>query len=130
MYPFYTILLFLIYSSCYCQLLSKDSLKNLPTYSSLEEALKEPDKVIKLSLKKQKLTELPEEVLKFKNLQSLSLRNNKLTAFPRELKQLQYLQELDLSRNKMDTIYPEIGELTQLYYLNMNNNELSVLPLK
>jgi len=110
------------------QLLSKAELDTTHTYISLEKALSEPNKVIKLDLRRQKLTKFPKDILKLQNLQSLCLRANKLDDFPIGISALTNLQELDISKNKIDTVYAELGKLVNLVYLNMNNNELSTLP--
>jgi len=45
---------------------------------------KDPLKVYKIRLKKQKLEELPEELYQFKNLQYLDISKNKLKHFPKK----------------------------------------------
>src|SRR5688572_12687521 len=47
---------------------------DLDEYTSLEEALKEPEKVKRLSLKRKGLKEFPKDIYKFKNLVELDLR--------------------------------------------------------
>ena len=52
-------------------------------FHGLEEALQVPaDSVYRLDLSKNKLTDVPKEILKFKNLQELDLSKNKITALP------------------------------------------------
>ena len=110
------------------QLLSLEELNDAYKYESLEEALKNPDKVIRLDLKRQDLDSLPLDILKFKNLQYLSLRKNQFNYFPVELSHLVNLQVLDLSKNELTSIPPEISSLTNLKHLILNNNQLASLP--
>lgn len=102
-----------------------DTIKEL----TLEQALKiDPLKVYKLSLKKMKLNELPEEIYNFKNLQTLDASRNKLIYFPRKISVFPYLQELNFSNNKIPSIPEELGLLTELKTLILNQNELTSLP--
>ena len=57
-------------------LLDSLTLDTMRAYTSLEEALKNPEKVIKLELRRKKLKSFPMEILKFPNLQYLDLTKN------------------------------------------------------
>jgi len=60
------------------------------TYTSIEEALRNPETVRKLDLSNQKI-DFPEGFWsKFKNLEYLSLKNDGLTFLPEGISQLQY----------------------------------------
>ncbi len=122
------ILFFSVFVSAKAQLLDSLTLDTLTSYTSLAEALKNPDKVIKLELRKQKLKVFPKEIYQFKNLQYLDLGKNNINQIPDSIGLLSNLQHLDLSRNIIDQISGEIGKLNNLYYLNLNNNEFSSLP--
>ena len=50
-------------------LFDTNELKREKLYSSLEEALREPQKVYRLNLSNSKLTEIPKEIEKLNNLQ-------------------------------------------------------------
>lgn len=104
------------------------TLDTVHAFTSLEEALKNPDKVYKLILRKKKLKEFPREIFQFKNLQYLDLSKNNIKEIPAEIAELTNLQYFNISKNALETIPPQIGELTQLYYLNANQNELFTLP--
>jgi Leucine-rich repeat (LRR) protein len=127
-------LLFTLFFSLSCgleaqtQLLDSLTLDTLTAYTSLSEAMKNPDKVIKLELRKKKLKKFPEEIFKFKNLQYLDLSKNSIKEIPAEIDSLKYLQILILSKNELETLPKEIGELKMLQYLNVNQNELTSLP--
>lgn len=57
-------------------------------YTSIEEALKNPEKVIRLNLSNQSLSELPKGLSKFKNLEYLSFRNDHLKSISPEISSL------------------------------------------
>jgi len=110
------------------QLLDSIALDTVPTYT-LQKALKQdPLKVYKLNLRKKKLTELPSEIYKFKNLQVLDVRGNKLKTFPKEIATFKYLQELDISTNKIEVITKELGELIHLKKFIANSNKIVSIP--
>ena len=111
------------------QLLKQSVLDTIWNYESLEEALQNPEKVVKLTLRKAKLKEVPAEVFeKFPNLQVLNLSKNKLTRIPAAISKLQYLQELDVSANMISEFPDELCELPHLRKLSAGRNELSQLP--
>ncbi|MBN8701846.1 MAG: leucine-rich repeat domain-containing protein [Bacteroidetes bacterium] len=110
------------------QVLDSIGLANAKTFTSLQEALKTPNEVYKLDLKKQKLKAFPQEILKFKNLTHLDLSKNKITELPENIGELENLQSLTLSKNKLTTLPKQIGDLANLTYLNINQNELTSIP--
>lgn len=109
-------------------LLDSMQLEETYTYLSLEEALKHPEMVVRLELKKKKLKEFPKEIFQFKNLQYLDISRNQLTEIPDSLFHLTNLQYLNISRNKLGSLPKEIGKLANLVYLHANNNNLIGLP--
>ena len=110
------------------QLLNSIALDTVPTYT-LERALKQdPLKVYKLNIKKRKLTELPEEIFKFKNLQVLDVSKNKLKTFPTKIGEFSYLQELNISTNKIEIITSELGKLVHLKKLIASSNRIVSIP--
>lgn len=109
-------------------LLDSLTLDTVTAFTNLEDALKTPDKVIKLELKRKKYKTFPKEILAFKNLQYLNLSKNSIRQLPEELGQLKNLQYLNISKNGLEELPPEIGELTNLYYLNANQNDLNSIP--
>lgn len=104
------------------------TLDTIHTYKSIEEALKNPDNVYKLDLRKKKLKTFPREIFQFKNLQYLDISKNSIVEIPAEIAQLTSLQYFNISKNKLESLPAQIGELTQLYYLNANQNDLFALP--
>lgn len=124
------ILLVFISTGAFSQTVLLDSLTldTLKGFTSLEEALKNPEKVIKLELRRKKLKSFPMEILKFPNLQYLDLTKNDIKELPAEIAQLKNLQYFSISKNGLEEFPPEIGELTNLFYLNANQNELTSIP--
>ncbi len=114
--------------SANAQILDSTTLADLPVYTSLTEALKNPDSVYKLTLKKEKLKKIPEQIFLFKNLQELDLSKNKITEVPKEIGNLTHLQKLNLSMNMIDSLPKEIGKLVNITQLILNQNIIAELP--
>ena len=110
------------------QLLDQHSRDTARVYRSIERALKDPDRVHVLHLKKKKLKEFPMEVLQFKNLNVLVLSNNKLREVPDELAELEYLQELSFGKNKLRIFPASICKLIHLKRLNLSENFIEAIP--
>lgn len=97
-------------------------------YTDLATALKEPEKVVKLTLRKQKYESFPAELWKFPNLQYLDLGKNKIKEVPDSISFFTNLQVLHLSKNEIEFLPREIGDLSNLMILDINQNELTSLP--
>jgi hypothetical protein len=109
-------------------LLDSITLDSMAGFTDIESAMKQPEKVIKLVLRKQHLKEFPKEIWNFPNLQYLDLSKNSIVDFPDTLGQLKNLQVLHLSRNKIESLPRGIGELTNLWWLEANQNEIVNIP--
>jgi len=109
-------------------LLDSISLDTIKAFTSIEDASKHPEQVVKLELKREKLKSIPNEVFKFTNLQYLDVSKNNITEIPAEIKHLKYLQYLNVAKNKLEKLPPEIGELHNLKNLQIGQNELYGLP--
>jgi len=110
------------------RLLDSLALDTMRGHTDLASALKDPDNVIKLVLRKQKLKAFPPEILQFRNLQYLDLGKNDIKELPDSIGALKDLQYLHLSRNEIEYLPKEIGQLQNLRLLNVNQNELVELP--
>lgn len=108
--------------------LSENELVEAKIYTSLEEANKEANKVIKLDLSGQNLAAIPQEIFQMKNLQFLDLSKNKIAEIPDEIQRLSQLQELNLSDNQLNKVSAKIEELAFLQKLNLAKNQLTALP--
>lgn len=126
-------ILVVILFSCFAitskaQLLDSLSLDTMQEIISISEAMKNPDAVIKLVLRKQHLKSFPKEILRFKNLQYLDISKNSITELPDSIFLLTQLQYFACSKTGLKRIPKEIGKLSNLLYLNLNQNDLELLP--
>jgi len=112
----------------YCQLLDSSALYSAPIYDNLEEALKNPNSVYRLSLKGNKLKVFPSEIFKLKYLQELDISKNKIDSIPDEIGDLKNLQVLDISSNKLEYLPDSIGKLKNLRKLSAGKNNLVAIP--
>lgn len=102
--------------------------RTTPMYESLEEALKEPEKVYRLNLSQRNLTSVPPEIAQLKNLRVLSLFGNELSELPDAIAQLQNLESLDLGRNQFTKVPPQVLKLKKLKVLYLSANQIRELP--
>lgn len=110
------------------QLLDSLQLDSIPAITDLQEALRQPEKVIKLELRKKKYKKFPIEIFQFPNLQYLDISRNSIKEIPDSMYMIPHLQYFDASKNKISSMPKSIGRLKRLAYLNFNNNELFGLP--
>lgn len=125
---FLGLIFFFAASLAKAQLLDSLSLAAAPTYTNLQEALKEPDQVLKLVLRKQHLKSFPKEILKLTKLQYLDISKNSISELPDSIDVLKDLQYFACSKTGLKTLPKEIGKLQHLTYLNLNQNDLQYLP--
>jgi Leucine-rich repeat (LRR) protein len=107
------------------QILDSLVLDSVFAYTSIAEAMINPDKVIKLELDKKHLKVFPMEIFKMKNLQYLDVSKNGLKEIPDSLNYLLNLQYFNASNNKIETIPNSITKLQNLRWLIINRNEIS-----
>ena len=81
-----------------------------------------------LALSFNQLTALPAEITELRNLTSLALSFNQLTALPAEITELRNLTSLDLRDNQLTALPAEITELRNLTSLALSDNQLTALP--
>ncbi|MEO6305987.1 MAG: leucine-rich repeat domain-containing protein [Bacteroidia bacterium] len=109
-------------------LLDSVALSIYDEFTDLDSARKDPDKVVKLVLRKKKLKDFPMQILKFKNLQYLDISKNSIKELPDSIVQLKNLQYLFVSKTGLESLPNTIGGLKNLKYININQNEVSRLP--
>lgn len=106
-----------------------DSLRKIPSETSLKDALKHPDQVIKLDVSNSHDKNLSKLLLNFPNLLWLnadSCDNEELGSV--DWTKLKKLRHLSLCNNKITIISSTLFELDSLIFLNLSNNELRKLP--
>lgn len=111
------------------KLLTPNQLEVEKWYTSLDEALLNPDKVYKLSLEGKKLDTLPPDIVKLKNLQMLNVNRNKLTTLPSEIGKLTNLQFISAYRNKLNYLPADMANLKNIETLYLGRNRLADMPL-
>ena len=97
-------------------------------YTTLEEALKNPNAVFKLNLSNQDLKISHENWLKFKNLEYLKLTSDHLKSLPKEILELKNLKTLDISSNDFETLPDDFAKLENLEELYLNDEKKLNLP--
>lgn len=100
------------------------------TVCSWEVALKsaEPDTIRAITLAKNKLDSVPNELARFTNLEYLDLGRNNLERLPDFFGSMQQLKSLDLSRNKFQIFPLVITRIPSLERLVVNRNQFDRLP--
>ncbi|MCW3077443.1 MAG: hypothetical protein JWO32_2052 [Bacteroidetes bacterium] len=110
------------------QLLDSLSLAACHEYTNLDEALKNPESVVKLSLRKKKYKTFPSKLYVFTNLQYLDLSKNSIDELPDSITVFKSLQYLICSKDGLKRLPNNIGDLKNLKYLNVNQNDIERLP--
>ncbi len=106
-----------------------DSQDNGKTYTSLQEALMEPEKVYRLKLTKlANRDSLPEELFNLTELRELTVKGCRLCVLNQNICKLSKLEILNLDRNKLLRLPESIGKLTNLKFLCISRNILETLP--
>lgn len=99
------------------------------TYTSLEEALLEPQRVYRLKLTKlPERDSLPEDLFKLTELRELTVKGCRLCVVNQRIGELTKLQYLNLDRNKLVRLPETIGRLTDLRLLIVSRNLIETFP--
>ncbi|MEO1448605.1 MAG: leucine-rich repeat domain-containing protein [Bacteroidota bacterium] len=134
--------------------LAAEELRRAKWFYSMSEAMREPEKVYKLSLSRKKLKrmptdiimrfpnlqvlnlsqnkikEIPDEIIRLKNLQTLILHHNKLRKLPADMREMGELQELYLGYNKFIQVPAWVGGLGKLRRLDITSNQLTLYEIE
>jgi Leucine-rich repeat (LRR) protein len=86
-----------------------------------------PDTVFALSLSKKKLSQLPIEIWKFKNLRELYLDRNHLSHLPDTFDLFEKLEYLNLDRNDLEIVPLAISRLNSLKTLVITRNQINII---
>ncbi len=103
-------------------LLGRNKIKNLPS------EIVQLTNLEVLNLNSNQLKQLPTQIGELKLLNILDLYGNNLTHLPAEIEKLKDLTSLNLERNELDSLPSQIGELKDLNILNLYGNKLTRLP--
>lgn len=122
-----TLVLFLLL--ILCKISFAQSTASIRIYS-LDEARKVENKdlILGLQLRKNKLTELPEEIYQYKNLKVLDISKNRLRSVPMEINQFTQLEELNAGKNRLPICPIVICSISSLKVLKLNDNPIQNLP--
>lgn len=102
---------------------SPDSSIMKKEFDNLDDALKNPQNVLRLNLSNQKF-QIPDSIwLKFVNLQYLSLKNDHLKKLPEGIGNLKNLKVLDLSGNDLSMLPTTFTQLSNLEELYLNDDK-------
>lgn len=102
---------------------------NGKTYTSLAEALQEPEKVYRLKLTKlANRDSLPEELFQLTELRALTVKGCRLCVVNQNIDKLTKLEILNLDKNKLLRLPESIGNLKNLKYLCISRNIIETLP--
>lgn len=99
-------------------------------FTSLEEALKEPEIACVIDFSGQELKSIPKEILQLTNITDINLSNNNLKDFPLEILGFRKLTSIDLSNNNLSTFTPteankkaaESGQMETIQTVKLDNN--------
>ncbi|MBP5400058.1 MAG: leucine-rich repeat domain-containing protein [Bacteroidales bacterium] len=114
-------------SAVKAQPLSEEALKQQPVFTSLEEALQNPEQVYRLKLKF-KADSMPEEVFQLTNLQELTAARCKMNVLNQNIGKLTHLEYLNVMGNHLVRLPESIGNLIHLKTLVICRNLIEALP--
>jgi Leucine-rich repeat (LRR) protein len=113
-------------------LLSSAAIAQQPNWTvcSWEVALKstQPDTIRAITLAKNKLEVVPNELERFIHLEYLDLSRNRLANLPDFLSSMSKLTSLDLSKNRLDIFPLVLTRISSLEKLILNRNQFDRLP--
>lgn len=100
--------------------------------STLEQATAttRPDTVKVVNFTGLSLTEIPQEVYRFKNLEELILKENELKSIPKEVFKLKKLKMLDISKNELRDSSIHFSRNKHIKVLNLQANDFTQIPYK
>ncbi|MCZ8198230.1 MAG: leucine-rich repeat domain-containing protein [Flavobacterium sp.] len=97
-------------------------------FTTLNDALKSPEKVFRLNLSNQDISISSEQWLRFINLEYLNLKNDHLKEIPIAITKIKSLKTIDLSGNDFTILPEEFSNLTNLEEIYLNDEKNMNLP--
>jgi Leucine-rich repeat (LRR) protein len=119
-YVFFSIVCFILIPTL---TFGQEGQKSDSVYTSLSDALKNPERVLRLDLSNQSIVFEPGTFELFTNLEYLSLKNDHLKVIPAGIMKLKNLRTLDLSGNDFMELPSNFGDLTNLESLYLNDEK-------
>ena len=102
--------------------------ENEKEFTTLNDALKNPEKVFRLNLSNQDISISSEQWLRFINLEYLNLKNDHLKEIPIAITKIKSLKTIDLSGNDFTNLPEEFSNLINLEEIYLNNEKNMNLP--
>lgn len=102
--------------------------KEQKEFTSLNDALKNPEKVFRLNLSNQEFAITDEQWSTFVNLEYLNLKNDHLNEIPLGITKIKSLKTIDLSGNDFTSLPEEFSNLTNLEEIYLNDEKNMNLP--
>ncbi|MEM1000991.1 MAG: hypothetical protein AAGN35_28310 [Bacteroidota bacterium] len=94
------------------------------SFTSLEEALEQPEAVVELDLSGQNLRRLDPRVASFRNLTTVNLDENAFAKFPAALLRLPKLEEISIAENRLTSVPQSLRKMKQLTFLDLRGNAI------
>ena len=116
-------LLFFFSSLSFAQINDKEK-----EYTSMREALINPEKVYRLNLSNQDISLSSEQWSRFVNLEYLNLKNDHLKEIPLEITKIKSLKTIDLSGNDFSKLPDAFSNLVNLEEIYLNDEKNMNLP--
>ncbi len=104
------------------------NMREMITAKSMQEALKNPEKVYKLSLRNTRTKHLSHNIKKLTNLRVLDISGSFITEIPSEIEECKHLKSILANASKLSIIPPSIGNLKKLRVLNFAYCNIKSIP--
>ena len=102
--------------------------ENMITAKSMKEALQNPEKIYKLSLRNTRTKHLSHNIKKLKNLRVLDISGSFITEIPPEIEECKHLKSILANASKLSIIPSSIGKLKKLRVLNFAYCQIKSIP--
>jgi TonB family protein len=102
----------------------------LPVQDSFENAFKNPEKKVRLSLVNKGIKEIPTRIELLTSLLQLDLSNNLIDSLPQQFTKLKKLQELVIPSNRLKNLPSDFGNLESLKILGLADNRFDSFPIE
>jgi Leucine-rich repeat (LRR) protein len=113
---------------CFLLAFASASISQLKTYTWESAKKASPDTIYSLDCSGLKWTEVPQELLRFTQLQKLDISKNKLKSLPDEFNVFAEMRIFDCSKNKIDTELVFLCSWLKIEKLLLGKNNFSSVP--